>query len=561
MKDKIADMLKFLGLQRREILALVEIPKNPGMGDYAFPCFTFAKKLRKSPSEIAKEVASKIKPDRNFSEVKAVGPYVNFLVNKEKLAGSVIDRILKEKEKYGSGNSGKGKKIMVEFSQPNTHKAFHVGHIRGTSLGESLARVMEFSGNRIVRANYSGDTGMHIAKWLWAYKKYHKKEKPCDDETWFARIYVNAVRNLEDNKKGEKEVEEINRKLENKKDKELNKLWEETRRLSISSWVKIYHELNTRFDVHYFESEVEKKGGNMVRSLLKRKIAEISDGASVVNLEKYGLGVFLLLRQDGTILYGGKDIALAEKKFKDYKPDKSIYVIGKEQDLYIHQVFKTLELMDSKLKNRLIYVPFNEIRFPWGKMSSRSGENVLYSDLKEQLKGLAEKEVKKRFPELKGAEIADRALAIAMAAIKYSILKQDASKNIVFNPKEIIRFEGDTGPYLLYSYARSQSILRKADYKTLKKFTIKDVSEHEKKLVSELARLPEVIGHSYDNLAPNSIANYAYELAKTFSEFYHNVKVIGSGESEQFRLKLVDAFGQTIRNALWLLGIPVIREM
>jgi len=562
MKERVIKLLAFTKLSRKELNKLVETPKNPDMGDYALPCFSLAKKYKKSPIELAKELASKIRLDNNFERVESVGSYVNFFVNKIKFSSEVINRISKEGDRYGSNIAkGKNEKVMIEFSQPNTHKAFHVGHIRGTSLGESLCRIFEFSGDKVIRANYSGDTGMHIAKWIWGYKKYHAREKLKEDEDWFAKIYVEAVNKLGKNEKLQKEVEEINRKLDSKEDKSLNNLWKQTRKLSINSWNKIYHELNTRFDVQFFESEVEKRGKEIAKGLVDKKIAEISDEASIMNLERYGLGVWVLLRKDGTVLYSAKDLALAGKKFKDFKISKSIIVTDDSQDLHFKQLVKTLELMKFKQAKKYRHISYGSIRLPWGKMSSRTGENVLYSKFKKQLEDYAVKEIEKRY-NLETIDLYDRALAITIASMKYSMLKQDPNKIIIFDPKKEIKFEGDTGPYLLYNYARALSILKKAKYKKLKKFEIKNMGDYEKRLVSELARFPEVVKRAYDNLSPNLVANYSYELSKTFSEFYHNCPVIGAKEGkEQFRLKLVDCFSQTIKNALHLLGIPIIREM
>ena len=557
MKGQIIKLLEFTKLDEKELDALIEIPPSHELGDYALPCFSLARKYKKNPREIAIEIASKIKLNKDFEKVEATNGYVNFFVNKIKFAEETIGIISKKGDKYGSGDYGK-EKVMIEFSQPNTHKAFHIGHVRGTSLGESLARIFEFCGNKVIRANYSGDTGMHVAAWLWAYNKFHKKEKPKEDESWFANIYVEAAQKIQD-EKNKKEIEQINKKLELKSDNKLYRIWKETRHLSIGSWERIYHELNTRFDVHFFESEVEKRAKQIAKELLRKKIANKSDGAIIVNLEKYGLDIWVLVRKDGTVLYSAKDLALAEKKFKEYKIQKSIYVVGSEQQLHFFQLFKTLELMKFKNAGKCIYVPISLVRFPWGKISSRTGENVLYSDFKKELVVYALKEIEKRY-KLESTELSDRALAIAIASLKYSMLKQDPNKVIIFDPKEEIKFEGNTGPYLLYSYARAQSILEKANYKILKKFEIKDVNIYEKKLLSELARFPEIVKDSYDGLTTNLIANYSYELAKAFSEFYHNCPVIGSKE-EQYRLRLVDCFSQTIKNSLDLLGIVVIREM
>ena len=384
MEKKIVKLLSFSGLKNSDLEELIEVPKDSKMGDYSFPCFALSKKLKKNPAEIAKDFSSRIQLSKEFERVGAIGPYLNFFVNKKILAEKTIERITKEKDKYGSGKFEKGK-VMIEFSQANTHKAFHVGHVRGTSLGESLARILEFTGNKVLRANYQGDTGMHVAKWIWCYQKYHSKEELKNDESWIASIYVDAIKRLEKNEKLQKEVDEINKKLEDKTDKELTKLWEKTRKLSLDSFEKIYHELNTKFDEYFFENEVEKAGKKISQELVKQNIANVSDGATIVDLEKDKLGVWVLLRSDGTVLYSAKDLALAEKKFSDFKIDKSIYVVGRAQQMHFYQLFKTLEKMKFKQSKNCKYVPVSEVRFPWGKMSSRSGDNVLYSDFKKEL--------------------------------------------------------------------------------------------------------------------------------------------------------------------------------
>ncbi len=558
MKEKIIALLKKTGISAS--IDLIEVPKDPSMGDFALPCFILAKQFKKNPVEIAKDIASKIKLGDDFEKIEALGAYVNFFVNRKKTALNVLQRIGKEKSKYGSNNLGKGKKFMIEFSQPNTHKAFHVGHIRGTSLGESLARIKEFCGNKVIRANYSGDTGMHIAKWIWCYTKYHSKEKLKDDESWIAGIYVDAVKRLDDNEDLQEEVDEINRKLDSRSDKKLIDLWQKTRKLSINSWKPIYNDLGANFDVNFFESEFEENGKKIAKTLVEKGIAEISDGAIIMDLKKDNLGVWVLLRKDGTVLYSAKDLALAEIKLQKYKIDESLIITNFEQNLHFQQLRKTLELMKFKHWEKYEHLGYESVRLPEGKMSSRTGTNILYADFRNELVDEASKEIKSR-AKVSGKELEKRAIAIAVAAMKYSMIKQDSNKVITFNPKEAIHFEGDTGPYLLYSYARARSILRKVKAKTkVKKIEITDISDVEKRLVSALGKFPEVIVHAYEQLAPNLIANYAFGLAQTFNEFYHASQVIGS-EAETFRLKLVESFTQVLKNALHLLGIPVIEEM
>lgn len=558
MKDRIVSLVsKLTGIDKEKIV--LEVPKNLEMGDYAFPCFSLAKEMKKNPVQIAKDIAGKVKSE-DIERVEAVGPYVNFFVNKNSVASETISKILKEKESYGQLKKKK-ETVMIEFSQANTHKSFHVGHIRGTSLGESISRINEFAGNKVVRANYQGDTGMHVAKWIWCYLKFHKKEKVEENEAWFARIYVEAVKRLGEKPELQKEVDEINKKLEEKSDKELVRLWKETRKVCLKSLEKIYIELNTKFDEYFFESEVEKRGKEIAYELVKKNIAKVSEGAVIIDFKDFGLpelSVWVLLRKDGTVLYSAKDIALAERKFKEYKIDKAVYVVGAEQNLHIRQLFKTLELMKMSQADKFQYVPVSLVRLPTGKMSSRTGDNILYSDFRKDIVDFSIKEIKER-EKVEENEAKKRALAISIASMKYSMLKQDPNKTIVFDKKEAMKFEGDTGPYLLYTYARARSVLRKAEYAP-EKFKISKLEESENKVIVQLSKFPEAVETAYNQLSPDTLAHYTYELARSFNEFYHAVQVIES-ENEKFRLALVDAVCQTMKNSLFLLGINAIERM
>lgn len=549
-----------IDLEKKEIENLLEIPPSVDLGDFSFPCFSLANKLKREPTQIALEIRENIgNLPIELDDVQTVGPYVNFFANRGDFARKVIFDIRKKEDNFGKIKLGK-QKTMVEFSQPNTHKAFHVGHIRGTSLGESLARISEFCGNKVVRANYQGDTGMHVAKWLWCYTKYHSREKIKKDESWIASIYVDAVKRLTRNEKLQKEVDAINQTLGTREDKKLNELWEKTRKYSLDSLEKIYKELNTHFDVYFFESEQEKKGLKIVDDLLKRKIAKISEGAVIINLKKYKLGVWVLLRKDKTILYSAKDLALAQEKFKKFKLNKSIYVIGAEQSLHMAQLFKTLELIGFEHFKDCIHVVYSEVRFPNGKMSSRTGKNLLYSDFLEEVINYSKKEIKKRYTNLSKKKLEERALKIAIAAIKYSMLKQTPNKNIIFKKEDALNFDGDTGPYIQYSYARASSILRKIKQEP-KNFNVAKVEDKEMQLVKKLSQFPEIVFNSFQSLNPALIANYSYQLAQIFNEFYHQCPVISSKDKKEFRVSLVNSFRQVLRNAFYLLGIDVIEEM
>ena len=548
-----------------EIEKSIEIPPSSEMGDFAFPCFSLAGILKKNPNQIAIELKNKIRLGNDFEKIVVSGAYVNFFVDKINFSEKIISEVLKKKSNFGKCSSAKKEKITLEFSQPNTHKAFHVGHIRGTSLGESISRILEFCGQKVIRANYSGDTGMHVAKWLWCYKKYHSKEKLSGNEGWIASIYADAVKRLGEKPGLQAEADEINRKLESGEDKKLNELWKKTRKLSINSWKKIYKELNAKFDKYFFESEVEKRGKQISLELLKKGTAEKNEGAVIMDLKKYRLGVWVLLRSDGTVLYSAKDLALAEEKAKKYRADKNISLHGSEQNLHFQQLFKTLELIGNK-KEKFSDISFDMVHLPTGKMSSRTGENILYSDFMKEITECAKIEIKKRESKISQKKLDERALKISIAAIKYSMLKQSANKIIVFNKDEALNFEGDTGPYLLYSYARAKSIIKKSkslsksSAKSGKSEKIKALDEKEITLAKKLSQFPEIVKNSFENLNPALVANYSYQLSQIFNEFYHACPVLGS-EKQNFRINLVKSFAQIMENSFNLLGIIAVEEM
>jgi arginyl-tRNA synthetase len=564
MKQVIAGIIKEalkkskVHISEDEIEKLIEIPPSTEMGDYAFPCFFLAGKMKQNPTEIALFLRKDIGNSDEFQDIQTAGAYINFFVDRKKLALNLIKDILSN-ENYGKLKN-KNEEIMVEFSQPNTHKAFHVGHIRGTSLGESLSRILEFCGQKVVRANYSGDTGMHIAKWIWCYKKYHSREKLKNDESWIASIYVDAVKRLTKSKKLQEEVDVINQKIDSREDKKINELWNKTRKLSIDSWKKIYKELDTKFDIHYFESEVEQRGKEIAQELVKKKVAIISEGATIMDLKKNNLGVWVLLRKDGTVLYSAKDLALAERKFRDFpKLNKSITTLGDEQDLHFKQLRKTLELAKVDYANKVEHLPFGMVRLPTGKMSSRTGDNILYSDFIEEVTDHTKKEIKKRDSKISKTELEKRGLKVAIAGIKYSMLKQNPNKIIIFNKEEALKSEGDTGPYLLYSYARAKSILKKTKNSN-SKLELKELDAKEIELVKKLSQFSETIENAYKNLNPSVIANYSYQLSQIFNEFYHECSVINS-EKEKFRIMLVESFSKILKISLYILGIETLEEM
>jgi len=556
MKEEVIKSVGFLKLNKKELEELIEIPRNLKMGDYALPCFSLAKKLRKNPVEIAKDVADKVKLNGNFEKVEAVGPYVNFFVSGHVIAKKVIGRVSKEKNKYGSNNFGKGKKVVVEMSSPNIAKPFGIGHLRSTIIGNSLSIICESQGFKTIKINYLGDWGTQFGKIIVGYKKIGKAEGLKKDPVkYMLKLYTEGNK-----EKYEDEAREWFRKLEGN-NAEARKLWKTFRELSLKHFGEIYEKLGIKFDVVSGESHYSNKiMGDIVSKLKNKKLIKKDQGAEIVNLEKYGFGVSLIRKSDGATLYATRDLAAAIDRYKKYRFSKMIYEVGSEQNLYFKQLFKILELMGNRWAKDCVHVNHGLYLGEDGKrFRTRKGKIVFMEDVLSETIELAKKEIKKRH-KVNKKDLEGRAKKIAIAAIFYGDMKNYRGNDVVFDVKRFLSFDGDTGPYLLYSYARAKSILRKSRYNEKKKFVIGEINENEKRLISLIGNFPEIVEKAYNDLAPNLIANYAYELSRAFSDFYHNVKVIGS-EEEQFRLRLVWAFSQTMKNALELLGIEVIEEM
>ena len=553
---------KGLKLKDTEIINLIEIPPSPQMGDYAFPCFSISDSLGVDPHDAAMELRGAIGsdyPETDFADIQTKGPYVNFFVNRGSLARQVVWDVITRKKNFGKNNLGSKERTMVEFCSPNTNKPLHVGHLRNMSIGESISRILEFNGEKVIRAELNNDRGLHICKSMLAYQKWgdeatpeEKHEKP---DHFVGDFYVMFEKKK--TKKLEEEAQEMLRKWE-AGDKRTLMLWKLMTGWALEGIKETYKKFGVHFDTEFFESNIYKKGKTIILNGVKKKLFMVAKSGEVkVDLTKEGLGEKVLLRKDGTAIYIVQDLALAAEKSKNYKLTKSYYVVGNDQEYHFKVLFALLEKMGVS-KRELKHLSYGMVRLPQGKIKSREGTGVDADGLIGQVRLLAEKELKKR-ENIPKAELEKRSLAIALAAIKYLMLHIDKKKNIIFNPEKSVVFEGDTGPYLLYSYARASSIMKKAP--PVKKFEVPDLEDSETELVKKLSQFPAVVINAYRNLNPSLVANYAYQLAQAFNEFYHACPVIGSEEKETFRLALVQSFRQVLKNALHLLGIETIEEM
>jgi len=448
--------------------------------------------------------------------------------------------------------------LIVEFAHPNTHKQFHIGHLRNICLGESVCRLLQANGESVCRVNYQGDVGLHVAKCLWGLLKL-KKTTPrslSGKIELLGKAYVKGNKAYDQDEKAKTEIETINQKIY-QQDKEIISLWKETRSWSLDYFDQIYQRVGTKFDRFYFESQVAEKGKEIVLAGLKKKIFQKSEGAIIFPGERYGLHNRVFLNQKGLPTYEAKDLGLAKKQTADFNPERILHVVGPEQKGYFEVVFKALEKIDPKFKDKEYHLAYGWVRLKNGKMSSRTGQVVLGEWLLD--------EVKKR---LKKIYQMSEALAekVAVGAVKYSMLKFSSLSEIVFDIDESINLEGDSGPYLQYTYARCQSVLAKSE-KEIKDlqadFTHLHLKDEEISLLRTVYRFEEMIEEAGDKFATNLVCRFLFDLAQKYNLFYNRHSILNADGQKmvQFRLFLTLAVGQTIKNGLDLLGIESPQKM
>ncbi len=562
MEEIITILLaKHLKKDPSSIASLVEVPQDSTHGDFAFPCFTLSKELKKSPIEIATNLSSKLKLPKEFEKIEAKGPYLNFFINRNLLAQQTLKAILKEKDKYGSQK--KKEKIVIEFPSPNTNKPLHLGHARNIITGQAVTNILEFVGNKVNVTNLYNDRGVHICKSMIAYEKFGKGNSPekakRKSDHFVGDYYVKFAQEAKDNKKFEDEAQECLKKWE-AGDKKTRELWKKMNSWAFKGFEETYKLFDLNIKHNYYESDIYNKGKEIVLEGVKKGIVKKKeDGAFFVDLTPYDMGEKILLRADGTSIYTTQDIYLALLKYSEFKFNKSLYVSASEQNYHFKALFKILELLGYPWAKNLVHLSYGMVNLESGRMKSREGNVVDSDNLISDMKIMANEELEKRHKDLSPKEKELRARAIVMAGLRYYFLKVDRTKDVTFKPEESLKFEGDTGPYLLYTYARAQSILGKAKGARKKQF-ISSLTDKEKQLIVYLAKFPEIVSAAYIAFAPNLVANYAYQLAQSFNEFYHTHQVIGSSE-EAFRLQLVEASSQVLKNALTLLGIEVLQKM
>ncbi len=513
---------------------------------------------------LAEALRDSIQLPAGFSRMEAVRGYLNLYYETSAYARKVIGSVLASGSEYGRQQPA-GKPVMVEYSNPNTHKPLHVGHLRNVILGGSTCNILEASGKRVIRANYLGDIGLHVIKWLCNYEKYHAGEKPGQDKTrWMGDLFAEADRRFASQEGFEAEVRAYFARWD-ARDPHILALWKETRDWSLDGFRQVYELLGEHFDRIYFESEVEEPGKAMVDQLIKSGLAEDGrpDLPVVVNLDqilgtKEEYRVVIILRSDGTSLYATKDIPLAVLKFNEFDLEESIYVVDVRQTLHIQQFRKILALMGYPWANKIHHLAYEIVNLPGNvTMSSREGTVVLLDDLIREATRRALDVVREKNPELEPTRMHEIAEAVALGAIKYPMLSRENTKMVTFDWESALDFNGQSAPYIQYAHVRANSILRKVgglpdgepDYGKL-------THASEVNLVERISRLPEEIQRAAKELKPNLLANYAYELAKSFNDFYNQCPVLGAEpDVRAARLALVASARLCLGNTLRLLGI------
>ncbi|MFN7728597.1 MAG: arginine--tRNA ligase [Bdellovibrio sp.] len=548
--------------------ALVE-PPNPEMGDLAFGCFQLAKALRKGPPQISGEVAKAVVPNDLIESAVAAGPYVNFRLKPAGVGKWALDSILNGSY-FKTPLFSRMPKTMIEYSQPNTHKELHVGHMRNACLGDALIRTLRYSGTEIISSTFPGDVGTHVAKCLW-YMKFHNTDPvPVTKKgEWLGHMYSKAHLKLEDELGTAKEAENREKLTEILKQLELKKgeyydLWSETREWSIELMKSVYGWMEIVFDHWYWESEVDSPSLEYVKKLFEEGKLIRSEGAVGMDLADVNLGFCLLLKSDGTGLYATKDLELARRKFQDHKIQKNVVVVDQRQALHFSQVFEVLKRLGFEQAKDCFHLQYNFVELPDGAMSSRKGNIVPIMALIESMQKMVKDNYLERYKgEWSEDEINLVASQVAKGAIKYGMVKIDNNKKIVFDMAEWLKLDGDSGPFIQYSTARISSLLKKLG--PLNKKIDWSLLSHpaERKLMSHLIHFNQVVAQAAENYRPSVICTYLLETAKKFNHFYHECSIgqAQTSELKNSRLALALATREVLKNGLGLLGIPAPERM
>lgn len=575
MKDFKREVALLIGnivtdLSVDEINDMIERPVDSKMGDYAFPCFKLAKALQKSPNAIATELGEKLSGIELFSQVEIVNAYINFFIDKKSFIKASLSEVVRMDEKFGSSDIGANRKVIVEFSSPNIAKPFHIGHIRSTVIGNSIYKLYDFLGYDTVRINHLGDYGTQFGKMIVAYRKWGNKEDV--EKTPIKSLleyYVKFHEEVETHPELEDMARDVFTLLENGSEEE-TELWKWFKDVSLMEFKRVYDILGIEFDSYAGESFYSDKMGKVIDIIKDRDLLVESEGAMIVDLEAFNLPPALIMKKDGSTLYLTRDIAAAVYRKETYDFYRNIYVVASQQNLHFQQLMKVIDLMGFDWSKDCVHIPFGLVSLEDGTMSTRSGrvvylEDVLNRAIDQTKEIIIEKDVNTENLEITAKQV-------GIGAVIFQELSNGRIKDYVFSWDKVLNFEGETGPYVQYTYARAASVLRnsKEDLsKLVAKFNdIENIdfnyitSESAYTLVKLIYRFPEVIIEAANRYEPSILTRHLVDIAQSFNRFYHDEHILVANEEEKkAKLLLVYASKISLLNGLALLGIAAPERM
>ncbi|MGI5950008.1 arginine--tRNA ligase [Peptoniphilus sp.] len=565
-REEIINILdeKIEELDRTKIDEMLEVPPSYDLGDFAFPVFSLAKIYRKNPAIIASELAEEIE-SKYFEKVENKNAYINFYINKNIFAEEILKESIEKKEDFGKTDEGKGENVCVEYSSTNIAKPFHIGHIRSTVIGDSLKRIYDFLGYNTIAINYLGDYGTQFGMLICAYKKWGDRdainENPIPE---LFKLYVKINQVVDENPEVKEECREWFKKLE-ENDEEAVELWKWFREVSLKEFNRVYDILDVHFDSYNGESYYSDKLQGVIKELRERNVMEESQGAEIINLEKYNLPPAIIVKSDGTSIYLTRDIAAAKDRHETYKPYVSIYVVGAQQSLHFKQLKATLKEAKYDFYDEIVHVPFGMVSLEDGTLSTRRGKVVYLEDVLNKAIGKVMDILDER-EKTSGQKIENKeelAQTIGVGAIKFQELFNGRIKDYVFDWDKTLSFEGETGPYVQYVHARICSLLEKGNFSLDNKFDASLLTEEtEVDIIRSLYNYNQVVKDAAEKYEPYFITRYVVELAKKFNKFYNQTQILVEDEElRNTRLMLCYTVKNVIASGLNLLGIKAPEKM
>lgn len=565
-KKYIAGKINIVGASAEEIASYITVPPAGDMGDFALPCFRFAKILRKPPAAIAEDVKNSFVTDSVVCGVSAVNGYLNFKIDRSSFVTETLKKIAAEGDKYGSSDIGKGKTICIDYSSINIAKPFHIGHLSTTVLGGALYRILSFLGYKTVGINHLGDYGTQFGKLISAYKRWGDKETVQKGGIRaLNELYVRFHREAEEHPEYDDEARAYFKKIE-EKDAECLELFHWFKELTLKDVQKIYDLLDIRFDSYAGESFYTDKMQPVVDELKEKGLLVESQGAQVVKLDEYGMPPCMILKSDGTSLYATRDMAAAIYRKKTYDFYKCLYVVAYQQNLHFRQFFKVLELMGKEWAKDLVHVAYGMVSLEEGTMSTRKGNVVFLEDVISRCIEKAYEIISEKNPALQGEEKQKIASQVGVGAVIFGALYNSKIKDIVFSYDKVLNFDGETSVYVQYTCARAKSVLQKAKEQNIECGDYRvdfELNEAETDLAKALEKFPDTVKEAAEKYEPSFIARYAVDLSQKFNKFYFDCKILSAEDENRkhFRLALTAAAAQALKNAFALLGISMPDRM